>query len=47
MQLLTDELIKRYQYKEGLYAYYILNNSEVKKATTLLNNPNEYNKILK
>ncbi|WP_291114808.1 S41 family peptidase [Flavobacterium sp. UBA6135] len=47
MQLLTDELIKRYQYKEGLYAYYILNNSEVKKATTLLNNPTEYNKILK
>lgn len=47
MQLLTDELIKRYQYKEGLYDYYIVNNSEVKKATALLNNPAEYSKILK
>jgi len=47
LQLLTDELIKRYQYKEGLYDYYIVNNSEVKKATALLNNPAEYSKILK
>jgi carboxyl-terminal processing protease len=47
LQLLTDELIKRYQYKEGLYDYYIVNNSEVKKATALLNNPTEYSKILK
>lgn len=44
--LLLDELIKRYQYKEGLYQYYILHNSEVKKATSLLANTNEYNKIL-
>jgi len=44
--LLLDELIKRYQYKEGLYNYYIQNNSEVKKATTILANASEYNKIL-
>ena len=46
-ELLLDELIKRYQYKEGLYQYYILHNSEVKKATSLLANQSEYNKIIK
>jgi carboxyl-terminal processing protease len=45
-ELLLDELIKRYQYKEGLYQYYIQNNSEVKKATSILANASEYNKIL-
>lgn len=45
--LLLDELIKRYQYKEGLYQYYIKNNTEVKKAVDVLNNTAEYNKILK
>lgn len=46
-ELILDELIKRYQYKEGLYQYYIKNNSEVKKATDLLANIAEYNKIIK
>ena len=45
--LLLDEIIKRYQYKEGLYQYYTKNNSEIKKAVTLFNNIAEYNKILK
>ncbi len=45
--LITDELIKRYQYKEGLYAYYTKNNTEIKKATALLASPADYNKILK
>lgn len=44
--LILDEIIKRYQYKEGLYQYYIKNNSEVKKATAVLGNLTEYNKIL-
>lgn len=44
--LILDELIKRYQYKEGLYKYYTKNNSEIKKATALLKNKSEYNKIL-
>jgi carboxyl-terminal processing protease len=47
LDLLRDEIIKRYQYKEGLYQYYIKNNSEIKKATQLLNNQEQYNKILK
>jgi carboxyl-terminal processing protease len=45
--LILDEIIKRYQYKEGLYLYYTKNNSEIKKATGILNNQSEYNKILK
>lgn len=45
-ELLLDELIKRYQYKEGLYQYYIQNNSEIKKGTAILANASEYNKIL-
>lgn len=44
--LILDEIIKRYQYKEGLYQYYIKNNLEVKKATAILSNSIEYNKIL-
>ncbi|HMI06227.1 MAG TPA: S41 family peptidase [Flavobacterium sp.] len=45
--LILDEVIKRYQYKEGLYQYYTKNNSEIKKAVTILNNLPEYNRILK
>ncbi|ALM49260.1 peptidase S41 [Flavobacterium psychrophilum] len=46
-QLLTDELIKRYQYKEGLYKYYTTSNTEIQKSAALLANSAEYNKILK
>lgn len=45
--LLLDEIIKRYQYQEGLYDYYIKNNVEIKKAVSILNTPAEYNTILK
>ena len=45
--LILDEIIKRYQYKEGLYQYYIKNNAEIKKGVSILNNTPEYNKILK
>jgi carboxyl-terminal processing protease len=31
--LIQEELIKRYQYQEGLYQFYIKNNSEIKKKT--------------
>jgi carboxyl-terminal processing protease len=44
--LLVDELILRYQYREGLYNYYLKSNAEIKKATSMLNNPVEYKKIL-
>ncbi len=45
-QLLLDELIKRYQYKEGLYKYYITSNTEIQKSVALLANAAEYNKLL-
>jgi len=45
--LITDEIIKRYQYQEGLYQYYLKNNSEIKKATSVLNTNVEYKSILK
>ncbi|SHF83366.1 carboxyl-terminal processing protease [Flavobacterium fluvii] len=45
--LITDEIIKRYQYQEGLYQYYLKNNSEIKKAVNVLNNSAEYKSILK
>ena len=47
VSLLTDEIIKRYFYKEGLYQYYTDNNPEIDKAKSLLNNQSEYSKILK
>ena len=45
--LILDEIIKRYQYKEGLYLYYTKNNFEIKKAQRILNTLTEYNTILK
>ena len=45
--VLIDEIIKRYQYQEGLYQYYLQNNSEIKKAVRLLSNSAEYKRILK
>ena len=44
--LMVDELILRYQYRDGLYNYYLKSNAEIKKAASILNNPTEYKKIL-
>jgi carboxyl-terminal processing protease len=45
--LLENEIIKRYFYREGLYKYFLANNTEVKKAANILANPNEYKGYLK
>ncbi|AWG20900.1 peptidase S41 [Flavobacterium faecale] len=45
--LLLDEIIKRYQYQEGLYLYYLKNSAEIQKSVAILNNTAEYQKILK
>ncbi len=45
--LILYEIIKRYQYQEGLYQYYIKNNTEIKKAMSILNSTTEYKTILK
>lgn len=38
MSLLTDEIVKRYFYREGLYTYYLSHNPEIQKSTELLKN---------
>ncbi|AUC74687.1 S41 family peptidase [Olleya sp. Bg11-27] len=46
MNLLTDEIVKRYVYREGLYEYYKSNNEEIKTATQILSNSSKYNRYL-
>jgi carboxyl-terminal processing protease len=46
-RLILEEIIKRYQYKEGLYQYYLKNNAEIKKATAVMEDQNQYKQILK
>lgn len=46
-KLILEEIIKRYQYQEGLYQYYLKNNSEIKKSVSILNNTTDYKSILK
>ncbi|GAB5400768.1 MAG: S41 family peptidase [Aureisphaera sp.] len=45
--LLTDEILKRYFYREGLYDYQVKNNPEILEAISVLNNTSQYQKILK
>ncbi len=45
-QLMVDEIIKRYQYKEGLYQYYLKNNLEIKKSTAILQDQAAYLNLL-
>ena len=45
--LLTDEILKRYFYKEGLYDYQVVNNPEILAGIDVLTNESKYNKILK
>lgn len=44
--LLTDEIIKRYFYKEGLYEYYVQHNPEIREAVGILKDAQRYKKIL-
>lgn len=47
LKLLYDELIIRFQYRDGLYQNYTKNNIEINKAKGILNNETEYKKLLK
>lgn len=47
VSLLSDEIIKRYFYKEGLYEYYVQRNPEIQKAREVLNDPVQYKEILR
>jgi carboxyl-terminal processing protease len=46
INLLTDEIVKRYVYREGLYEYYKTHNEEIKTATDILSNTSKYNRYL-
>lgn len=46
INLLTDEIVKRYVYREGLYEYYKIHNEEIKTATEILSNLSKYNRYL-
>lgn len=45
--LLSEEIIKRYFYKEGLYDYYVKENPEILKAKEVLKDQAQYKNILK
>lgn len=42
MGLLSEEIVKRYFYREGMYTYYIAHNPEIKKGVEILKNPSTY-----
>lgn len=44
--ILTDEILKRYFYREGLYQYQLKHNPEITEALHVLNNKNRYQSIL-
>jgi carboxyl-terminal processing protease len=46
-KLIQEDLITRYQYREGLYQFYVKENLEIGKAILLLNNQTQYKSILK
>lgn len=45
-RLILEDLIKRYQYQEGLYQFYTQNNTTVKKAIQVLNDTKLYKTTL-
>ncbi len=44
--LLTNEIVKRYFYREGLYQYYVLHDPAILRSKEILNNPEKYHDIL-
>ncbi len=42
LALLSDEIVKRYFYREGLYTYYKATNSEIQKGMEILNSASNY-----
>ncbi len=45
--LLTDEILKRYFYRDGLYNYHLEHNPEIKEAISVLTDEDRYRKILR
>ena len=47
LELLTEDIVKRYVYREGLYEYFEMHDAEIKKATNILSSPTAYQGYLK
>ena len=47
LELLTEDIVKRYVYREGLYDYYKIHDTVIKKATEILGNQATYLNYLK
>ena len=47
LQQLTEEIVKRYVYREGLYDYYKTHDVVIKKASGILSNSSTYLSYLK
>ena len=47
LELLTEDIVKQYVYREGLYEYYKIHDSEIKKASEILENTSVYSNYLK
>ena len=47
LKLLTEEIVKRYVYREGLYDYYKSYDPEIKSATDILSNLSAYTDYLR
>lgn len=45
--ILSDEILKRYFYREGMYSYHLTHSAEIIKAVSVLKNESLYDKILK
>ncbi|MEM7185132.1 MAG: S41 family peptidase [Bacteroidota bacterium] len=45
--LISDEILKRYFYREGLYDYQVKHNPEILEAISVLNDMKKYERILK
>ena len=42
LESLTEEIVKRYAYRKGLYEYYKIHDARIKKATEILGNSSVY-----
>ena len=47
VNLLSDEILKRYFYRDGMYKYHLSYSPEILEAVSVLNNTSRYQKILK
>ena len=47
LEKLTEEIVKRYYYTEGVYRQKVIFDETIRKAVTILNDPEEYNSIVR